>query len=761
MSNQTLSIINNVSSGKDEKVYRPMVRDLVRTSCTNSILLRDNKDMYSSKPYDVYVPCGECENCRNNKANQLFSRMYIAAKELQNAYFITLTYNSYDKPEDIPYQHLDSIWHYDNLNGKRRFCWRPCLIQYNHFQDYIKKLRVYLEREYGHSVTLLYYCGAEYGSTYGSPHFHIILLSNEKIPQTLLRKSWMLDGHSCGRVQIDDLFENGTMLGVQGYGNAKKCFKYCAKYAGKGKPMDFNTTRVKLAYDYFFKEEMLPEPFGYTVSFNNTDTIVPIQLQKCPESQLNNLIDKIWKKKAQLERADKLKDKCRFSSITRERNKFTYWSNLSSRYFEELRQLNIEYNKNKRICYVSKKNYAMDENSTRFGVPEKVLHFYNENRLNGFIRRCNRRGYNPIINEDRLYYKSRQEFVPLSFRDFCSIYRQSGHISTGSALKNIYLETYAERVAEGNKRMPKANICSLSSTATERNSQVSLQFPNYFKLLETKEKLPFVIYCKTLKQATTIHKISYKDSFQHWLSLYNAAIAYRGYLPINHYDDLTWEHISQDGEPSISTIIGYTALVGPYKNENYINTLSIKSSNGVFDSYIHSQPVVSQDVQDITFSSLYNRETQEYYRLVIGRTEDGLTDVKFAVYQYDKKYRCNVFRRYETFMEVFYSIDDQFDNYRKDWDVKRAYMDINTQFHDIIRFGKDMTEDNLEIYKIERETLEKRDYYKAISPAEKLPIDSIYNLTKEYAQQVEENNQAWSRFHKEKEIEHYNKNKVC
>lgn len=759
MSNKALNIINQVKADQSVDRYRPLVRDLVRTSCTRPILLRNNPDMYTGRDYDVYIPCGDCENCRNRKANQLFSRLFIAAKELQNAYFITLTYASYDTPQEIPFQHLDAVWHYDNKNGNYRYCWRPCLIQYSHAQDYMKKLRVYLEREYGHDVDILYYIGAEYGSANGSPHFHIILLSRDKIPQSLMKKAWSIDHSTCGRMQIDDLFENGTMLGIDGRG-AKKCFKYCAKYAGKGKPTDFNTARVKYAYEYFFKQ--IKTKNGYEAEFNYGHSIKPIQLQKAPQSRVEHLIDQFKVKQEQLTKAEAKRDKFRFAPHTRDQQRYPRWKALSDRYYKELIEIKKQIIKTQRISYVTDTNYAIDENSIRFGVPSKVLAFYNENRLYGWYRRAKKRGVSePIPDETRLYAKSKQEFVPLTFGDFCSIYRQQGHISTGSVLKSIYASAYAERVADGNKRMPKGHICSLSDTATQANSKMALLYPDYFKLCEKKEKLPFVLRCKSLKQATVVHKITVKNHFETWMALYNAAIAYDGYLPTNHYVDLAWKHISKHGRPSLRELIAYTQLVGPYET-NDIDTLSVKTSDGIFDQYDHAQNVLYTDCRDITSSTLYNALDGEYYRLVIGRTEYGMTDVKFAVYAYDTKWKCNVFQRYETFVDVYYAIADQFENYKVEWDEKRAYIDLNTQLYDTLKAGKEMTLDNLDAFEKQRKKIESRDYYEPSDiPCETIPVKAIYELSQEYNRQVEDNRLDWSRYIKDKETEHINKNTVC
>lgn len=749
MENKSLNILRKVNGGQSSNKYRPLMRDFVRSSCTNPIPLKNQKDMYDSSTFDVYVPCGECDNCRNSKANQLFSRLYIAAKELQNAYFITLTYSSYDRPDDIPYQHLDSIWHYDNYNKKHRYCWRPCLIQYSHAQEFIHKLRTYLQREYGRVVELGYYIGSEYGFDFGAPHYHLIIFSKDKIPTELFTKSWSIDNRPCGRMQVDDLFENGTMFGIAD--NAKKCFKYCAKYAGKGNPYDFNSMRVRYAYDYFFNQKSNTE-----CEFNYSDKVYPISLQKISQSQLDNLVLKINGKVNQLERAESLRDKYYVSNITREKSKFTYWSEKANKYYDELRCLNIEYNKNKRVCYVSKENYAIDEGSLRYGVPEKVFNFYNENRLCRYYRRCKSLGItSPQVDETRMYYKSRQEFVPILFKEFCSIYRQCGHISTGSVFKTIYDESYSERMAKGNKRMPKAVICSTSLTALQGNGKMSLQLPQYFKYLATKEQLPFSLYCKSIKQSTCFHKLTYKNHFEYWMDLYNAAITYDGPLRINKYVELNWSHISRHGEPPIRAIRGYIQLVGPYRYGNHINTLSIKSTD-IFDSYIHKSSVVDSSVDDITFSSLYNRDEGEYYRLVIGRTEDGLTDVKFAVYYYDKELKSVVFDRYETFRHIYNIVQEQFDNYQGEWQEKRAYIDGNTEFYDVIKYGENINELNIDKYSEIHDSLENPISYK-----ERLSIDSIMELTKEYKFQVRLNNNDWSNFHRDKEFEHQIKNKVC
>lgn len=108
-----------------------------------------------SKGYEILdfikVPCGICSECLNNKARNWVSRLMLESKLHDYNYFLTLTYD-------------DEFLLSQNLNP-------------NDFSNFMKKLRVKLERDFNYTGLRFYGVG-EYGSQFARPHFHIILFSD-------------------------------------------------------------------------------------------------------------------------------------------------------------------------------------------------------------------------------------------------------------------------------------------------------------------------------------------------------------------------------------------------------------------------------------------------------------------------------------------------------------------------------------------------------------------------------------------------------
>jgi hypothetical protein len=95
------------------------------------------------------IPCGQCIGCRLEYSRQWAIRLMHEKRMHQESCFLTLTY----KDENLP-QH-------NSLNKK-------------HFQDFMKKLRFWLD----HKKIRFFHCG-EYGENFGRPHYHAILFGHE------------------------------------------------------------------------------------------------------------------------------------------------------------------------------------------------------------------------------------------------------------------------------------------------------------------------------------------------------------------------------------------------------------------------------------------------------------------------------------------------------------------------------------------------------------------------------------------------------
>lgn len=185
------------------------------------------------------VPCGHCVNCRNNKRSEWVTRMSLHNKYCAKySYFITLTYKPYKIYEHIPQFLRNAYWREDDFNYNHRLEFNPCLCRYEHFQRFMKSLRKY------HQDKMSFFACQEYGSTYGRPHFHVIIWTDKPLSKEHVVKSWSYNvtksrKHprfvSIGRIQMDDLNANGTNAkqNVNTSFDSAKCFAYVAKYCCK------------------------------------------------------------------------------------------------------------------------------------------------------------------------------------------------------------------------------------------------------------------------------------------------------------------------------------------------------------------------------------------------------------------------------------------------------------------------------------------------------------------------------------------------
>lgn len=101
-------------------------------------------------PMFLATPCRKCALCRKRNAREW---MFRAVAETQSSrsvpYFITLTYNPANRPVDG--------------------------VDKKHVQDFLKRLRQILTRDYDYTETIRYFAAAEYGSHTKLPHYHLIL----------------------------------------------------------------------------------------------------------------------------------------------------------------------------------------------------------------------------------------------------------------------------------------------------------------------------------------------------------------------------------------------------------------------------------------------------------------------------------------------------------------------------------------------------------------------------------------------------------
>lgn len=141
------------------------------------------KDKYNRKEH-IFVPCGRCPLCIQNRSNQWVFRLKEQMKKCSDAYFITLTYDN----EHLPH----------NSNGKE------------YVQKFIKRLR----KNYHLPKEFKYYLVSELGGEFGRLHYHALFYNTGMRLGQLWRAIY--NTWASGRIKVDYINNNRI--------------NYCAKY---------------------------------------------------------------------------------------------------------------------------------------------------------------------------------------------------------------------------------------------------------------------------------------------------------------------------------------------------------------------------------------------------------------------------------------------------------------------------------------------------------------------------------------------------
>lgn len=138
----------------------------------------------NDQPLRVAVPCNNCEDCQRIKKNEWFFRSYIEYKHYKkiggSVYFVTLTYSN----ENLPFITLP-----DGTNV-------PCFNKY-HVRNFVKYIRVWLERNHMMSKGIKFLICSEYGKNTKRPHYHGLLFFPFHINAlsfTRLMRTWWQHG---------------------------------------------------------------------------------------------------------------------------------------------------------------------------------------------------------------------------------------------------------------------------------------------------------------------------------------------------------------------------------------------------------------------------------------------------------------------------------------------------------------------------------------------------------------------------------------
>lgn len=220
-----------------EQRVRDFLFEYVQSNCAHpkKIVIRDK---FTNQSREIFVPCGKCAHCRSQRQAEWSTRMILQTLYTSKyAYFVTLTYRSFDCYDDIPVVLRDSYYRQDDFNEFHRLTYSPCLLRIEHVQRFMK----YLRKIHG-ADPIKFFVGSEYGSHFGRPHHHLVLWSDEPISREDIVRAW-----SCrlpkqkrtihiGRIDYNDLNANGTVIKCDGinFGNdMRKCFNYVCKYVTK------------------------------------------------------------------------------------------------------------------------------------------------------------------------------------------------------------------------------------------------------------------------------------------------------------------------------------------------------------------------------------------------------------------------------------------------------------------------------------------------------------------------------------------------
>lgn len=162
------------------------------------------------------VPCGKCPQCKKKMRNEWFVRM--SCEKIQQKYtpfFCTFTYNDDNLPDNA-------------------------LFRYSDFQNFIKKVRVYIQRK-KYSYKLRYIVVGEFGDKRKTerPHYHAIIYG---VPYNK---------------EFVDLFRKYWTKGFSDYKPARSgAFNYITKYCVKSLSRfkeSINSETGEVVRDYEFK----------------------------------------------------------------------------------------------------------------------------------------------------------------------------------------------------------------------------------------------------------------------------------------------------------------------------------------------------------------------------------------------------------------------------------------------------------------------------------------------------------------------------
>lgn len=197
-----------------------------------------NPDQNDKEHPQILVPCGKCESCIINNANEWRIRLEIENEHNESSYFVTLTYND----ASLPIQTCsDSI---GNSYIVPVVCKRD-------IQNFFKRLR---KRFQGSKIR--YFLVSEYGPLTLRPHYHFLLfglpiLYSNEIKQKCFVTRQIEKVWSNGNVMVDSVTQ-GRISYVTKY---MSCTTDLPEYLPK--PFRLMSTRPALGSCYLDKSNLI------------------------------------------------------------------------------------------------------------------------------------------------------------------------------------------------------------------------------------------------------------------------------------------------------------------------------------------------------------------------------------------------------------------------------------------------------------------------------------------------------------------------
>lgn len=224
----------------------------------------------------VQVPCGHCEECAKNKAENWGTRCELEAKYYKQSLFVTLTYDN----EHLPVYNALEKRSYRGLKNPIDFEFRGKGYERGTLSK--RDLTLFLKRmnidavQKGYSETgksCRYYGCGEYGGKRHRPHYHLIIFGLNPPDLTInniakggkkaiihYKSEWLTKKWGMGIVDIEEA-NFGSARYVAGYSTKKHKDTGLYEYLGIVKPFPVMSRRPGIGYGYWndYRDEIYKE----------------------------------------------------------------------------------------------------------------------------------------------------------------------------------------------------------------------------------------------------------------------------------------------------------------------------------------------------------------------------------------------------------------------------------------------------------------------------------------------------------------------